>query len=135
MFYVGLLILVQMNLEESGSIQTDPGPLSNDFSRVNEVVQDSVVDRDQGPGDGTLLLQLVGLAGGLLEDPALSDEDDVATGKLLLQFTDEPEREEELSVKSRIVDRVVVSRLGRSHHDDNLTRKQVFCEVKIRIGC
>ena len=48
------------------------------------------MDRLQGPGPGPLLLQLVGLPGGLGQDPPLGDEHNVLAGELLLQLTDQP---------------------------------------------
>lgn len=91
---VRLLVLVQVDLEQPGTVQTNSGPLSHDLGGVDEVVKDSVVDRNQCPGDGPLLLQLVGLAGRLLKDATLGNEYHVATGKLLLQLADQPNRRE-----------------------------------------
>ena len=62
MFNGGLLALVQVNFEEPGTVQTDPGSLSDDFSWVNKIVQYGVVHGSQGPAHRSLLLQLVGLA-------------------------------------------------------------------------
>ena len=67
-----------------------PDPLANDLGGVDEVVQDGSVDGLQGAGPGPLLLQLVGLPGGLGQDPPLGDEDHVLPGELLLQLTDQP---------------------------------------------
>ena len=67
-----------------------PDPLANDLRGVDEVVQDGGVHRLQGAGPGPLLLQLVGLPGGLGQDPPLRDEDHVLPGELLLQLTDQP---------------------------------------------
>ena len=88
MLDVGLLVLVQMDLEEPGAVQLDPDPLSDDLGGVDEVVEDGVVHGHQGAGDGPLLLQLVGLAGGLGQDAALGDEDNVLAGELLLKLAD-----------------------------------------------
>ena len=43
-FNVGLLGFVQVNLEQSGTIQTDSDPFTNYFSRINKIIQNSVVD-------------------------------------------------------------------------------------------
>ena len=59
MFNVGLLILVQMNLEKAGSVKTESDPLADNLSRVHEVVKDSTVHGDQGTAAGSLLLLLV----------------------------------------------------------------------------
>ena len=88
MLDVGLLVLVQMDLEEPGAVEPDAHPLAHDLGGVDEVVEDGVVHGHQGAGDGPLLLQLVGLAGGLGQDAALGDEDNVLAGELLLELAD-----------------------------------------------
>ena len=45
------------------------------------------MDHGQSSGHWSLLLEKVGLSGGLLQDSALSDENNVLTAELLLQFT------------------------------------------------
>jgi hypothetical protein len=47
-FNVGLLVLVQVDLEESGAVKTDPGALANDLSGVDQVIENSVVNGNQG---------------------------------------------------------------------------------------
>ena len=47
---------------------------------------------DECARDGSLLLQLVRLPRRLGQDAALSDEDHVLPGELLLQLADEPEK-------------------------------------------
>ena len=89
MFDVGLLVLVQMDLEEPGAVQLDPDPLADDLGGVDEVVEDGGVHGHEGAGAGPLLLQHVSLAGRLGEDPALGDEDDMLAGELLLELADQ----------------------------------------------
>ena len=52
MFNVGLLVLVQVDLEESGAVKTDPGTLANDLGGVDQVIEDGVVNSNQGTGPG-----------------------------------------------------------------------------------
>ena len=87
---VGLLALVQMTFEQSCSIQLDSDSLPNNLSREHQIVQDVVVDGLQGAGPGPLLLQLVGLPGGLGLDGSLGDEHNMLATKFLLQLTDQP---------------------------------------------
>jgi hypothetical protein len=47
---VGLLVFVEMNLEESRSVELDPDTLANDLGGVDEVIEDRVVNGDQGAG-------------------------------------------------------------------------------------
>ncbi len=61
MLDVGLLVLVEVHLEQPGSVQSDPDPLANNLGRIDQVVQDGVVHGHQGAAAGALLLQLVGL--------------------------------------------------------------------------
>merc|ERR1719447_1097438 len=46
-FDVGLLIFIQMNLEQTGAIKTESNPLSNNFCGVHEVIEDSTVNSYQ----------------------------------------------------------------------------------------
>jgi len=55
-FDVGLLVLVEMDLEESGSVKPDPDTLANDLSRVNKVVEDGVVNGNQCTGPRKLFI-------------------------------------------------------------------------------
>jgi len=87
---VGLLGLVQVDLEEASSVQADPDPLSNNLSWVDKIIQDSCMNGHQGAGPGALLLQLVCLPGGLGKDPPLGDEDHVLSRELLLKLPHQP---------------------------------------------
>ena len=90
-FNVGLLGLVQVDLEEPGAVEADAGPLANNLGGVDQIVQEGVVDRDQSAGARPLLLQLVLLPGGLGQDLTLGNEDNVLAGELLLQLADQPD--------------------------------------------
>ena len=54
MFDVGLLVLVEMNLEEPGAIKTDPGALANNLGRVDEVIENGIVHSHQSAGPGKI---------------------------------------------------------------------------------
>jgi hypothetical protein len=49
-FDVGLLVLVEMNLEEPGAIETDPGAFANNLGRVDEVIENGIVHSHQSTG-------------------------------------------------------------------------------------
>lgn len=87
---VSLLVLVKMHLEQPGAIETETNPLSDDFGRVDEVVQNRTMNSHERAAARTLLLLLVHLTGGLGQDPPLGDEDHVLAGELLLQLADQP---------------------------------------------
>ena len=89
MFNVRLLGLVEMDLEDSGSVEPHSDPLADNLGGVDEVVEDRVVYGEKGARPRPLLLQLVGLSRRLGEDASLGDEDDVLAAELLLQFTDQ----------------------------------------------
>merc|ERR1719410_944928 len=89
-FNVGLLGLVQMNLEKAGSIEPNSDSLSNNLCRVDKVIQDGVVYSHQGAGSWSLLLQLVCLPGGLGKDSPLGNEHNVLAAELLLEFSHKP---------------------------------------------
>lgn len=90
-FNGGLLVLVQVHLDQLRSVQLDAHTLADDFSREDQILQDGIVDGGQSAGSWTLLLVGVTAAAlGLGQDTTLADEHDVLAGELLLQLTDQP---------------------------------------------
>jgi len=83
------ILRVEQNFEQFRSIDGDSCPLANDFGRVDQVFEDLLVHRREGSATRTLLLD-AGSARRLAQHPALSDEDDVPVGELLLQLTGQP---------------------------------------------
>lgn len=84
------LLLVQDDLEGLGAVLLGAGTLADDLDGVDEVGEDGVVDSSQSAGTGTLLLLVGTRAGGALgagQDAALSNEENVAVGELLLELT------------------------------------------------
>ena len=77
-------------LEQAGAIESNSDPLSDNLGGIDKVIEDTVVDSEKGTGPGPLLLQLVGLPGGLGQNPSLSDEHDMLSAELLLQLTNQP---------------------------------------------
>merc|ERR1719203_2121203 len=88
-FNVGLLVLVQMNLEQTGTVKTETNPLSDNFCRVNKVVEDSIVNSHQSTTARTLLLLPVHFPGRFGQNPSLGDKDHMLARELLLQFTNQ----------------------------------------------
>ena len=89
-FDVGLLGLVQVDLEQAGTIQTDPDSLANNLSWVDKVIQDVVVDSLQSSGSWSLLLQLVCLPCRLGKNSPLGNEDHMLAAELLLELSNQP---------------------------------------------
>ena len=71
-----------MYLKQTGSIESNSDPLSDNLGGVDKVIEDAVVNSEEGAGPRPLLLQLVGRPN-LGQDPALGDEQFVLAGKLL----------------------------------------------------
>lgn len=90
MLNVGLLVLVQVDLEETSAIKTEADPLADNFCWVHEVVEDSTVNGHQRTAAGSLLFLLVNFPRRLGEDSPLGNEDDMLARELLLQLTDQP---------------------------------------------
>ena len=89
-FNVGLLVLVQMNLEQTGTVKTETNPLADNFCRVNKVVEDSIVNSHQSTTAWTLLLLPVHFPGWLGQNPSLGDKDHMFARELLLEFANQP---------------------------------------------
>lgn len=67
------------------SVLLSASAFADDFGGADEVREDGVVDGRKGPG-ARALLGFAGPARREREDAALSDEQDVAVGKLLLEL-------------------------------------------------
>lgn len=86
------LLLVQDHLDGLATVLLGADALADDLDGVDEVVEDGVVDGGQGTRARTLLGLVGARVGGALgagKDAALSDEEDVAVGELLLELTGE----------------------------------------------
>lgn len=80
---------VEDDLEGLGAVLLGANALANDLDGVNEVGEDGVVDSGQSAGTGALLgLGGAGVDGalGAGQNAALSNEEDVAVGELLLEL-------------------------------------------------
>ena len=80
-----------MYLKQTGSIESNSDPLSDNLGGVDKVIEDAVVNSEEGAGPRPLLLQLVGLPGGLGQDPPLGNEHHVLAAELLLELSHKPE--------------------------------------------
>lgn len=86
------LLLIQDHLDGLAAVLLGADALADDLDGVDEVIEDGVVDGGQGTRARTLLGLVgarVGRALGAGENAALSDEEDVAVGELLLELTGE----------------------------------------------
>jgi hypothetical protein len=83
------LLLVEDDLEGLGAVLLGAGALADDLDGVDEISEDGIVDGGQSARAGALL-GLVGArvdgALGAGQDAALSNEEDVAVGELLLEL-------------------------------------------------
>ncbi len=89
MFDVRLLVLVQVDLEESGTVEAEPDPLANDLCGIDEVIEDGAVHGDERAAARTLLFLLVHFPRRLGQDPPLGNEDYVLARELLLKLTNQ----------------------------------------------
>jgi len=106
---LGLLSLIEEDLHHAASVELDANSLTNDLSRVDQVIEDGRVDRRQSAVAGSLLLLLVArLFGRFRQDAPLGDEDDVTSAELLLQLPDQTR-----------LDLLVGLELGNGDEDDD----------------
>lgn len=83
------LLLVQDDLEHLAAVLAGAGALANDFDRVDDVIEDGVVDGGQGARVGPFLRLRRSrsiAAFGPREDAARGEEEDVAVREFLLEF-------------------------------------------------
>ena len=88
-FNIGLLILIQMHLEQSSSVKTESDSLADDFCRIDEVIKDSAVYSDQSAATRTFLLLLIHFPSRLGQNPPLGNEGDVFARELFLKFANQ----------------------------------------------
>jgi len=84
-----LLILVELNLVKSRSIESNSGSSADDLSGEAKIFKDLVVDVGEGSAEWSLLLLVSGLSSGLGKDSSLGENDDVLARELLLEFSDD----------------------------------------------
>ena len=89
MFNIGLLILIQMHLEQASTVETESNPLANNFCRVDEVIKDGAVDSNQSAAAWTLLLLLVHFPSRFGQNPPLGNEGDMLARELLLKLANQ----------------------------------------------
>jgi len=82
------LLGIKEDLDNLMAILLRAYTLADDLGGVDKVTEDSVMDGGESSVAGTLLLD-ARAAAGKGEDAALSDEDNVAVGELLLELTGE----------------------------------------------
>lgn len=85
-----LLILIQVNLNQLGTIQFHTDALANNLSWEDEIVENCIVDSSQSTATWSLLF--VGIWAAALwlgQDPTLGTEDNVTSREFLLQFTNQ----------------------------------------------
>jgi hypothetical protein len=109
--------LIDIHSDELSTVLSNSCPLADNLGRPYHLVEDLLVDGSEGSGTGSLLAgsgSRVSL--GLGEDTSLGEEDDVFVGKLLLEFSGEPN--------------------GRNKFDDGGVREHydVLVEMGERIG-
>lgn len=127
---IGLVLGIKVNLHDTLSVDLDAGSLPNDFGRVDEVVQDGLVDSRQCARAWAGSVRLVTAVEGLSKNGTLGDNENVTSGELLFQLTDKS-----------LVDLVEgFSQFVRNIEEDSLSASAAFDllgsgNVKIPKGC
>lgn len=86
---IGLVTSIKVNLEHTTSINLTAGTLSSDLSGVHNILKDGILNRSQGTRTRAKTLGLLGTSVGLSENVTLCDNNDVTSGELLLELTDQ----------------------------------------------
>lgn len=101
-FEGGMVLTIKEDLDQLGSINANLCALTNDFSRVNEVLEELFVDRGQGTRARTHLGDTRS-ASRFLKDATLSDQENVTVREFLFEFTNKTSLDlmETLEVRDR----------------------------------
>ena len=83
---IGLVTSIEVDLENTTSINLAAGALSSDLSGVDDVLKDGILDSSQSTGAGTQSLGLLGTSIALSKNVTLGNDDDVTSRELLLQL-------------------------------------------------
>jgi hypothetical protein len=86
---IGLVLAVQVDLEDSLSVGLDPCSLSYNFSRVADIVQDSILDLGEGTRTRARSLGLCASVVGLSQNGALGNDQNMASREFLFQLSDQ----------------------------------------------
>lgn len=87
MFNCCLLVLVQVNFDQLGTVQFHTNALSNNLSWEDKIVEDCIVDSGQSAASWSLLFVGVGASTLWLgQNSAFGTEHDVTAREFLLQF-------------------------------------------------
>lgn len=90
MFDGGLLVLVQVNLDQLRTVQLDADTFANDFSWEYQIFQHGIEHSGQCSGTWTLLFQWVACVTlWFWQNFSLSNENNMLSGEFLLQFTNQ----------------------------------------------
>jgi hypothetical protein len=77
-----------LHLDDASLVSLDTGALAGNLGGENQVLQELLMDRSKSARARALLLD-TRVAGGLGHDAALTNEDNVAVGELLLELASE----------------------------------------------
>lgn len=86
--HVGLVATVKVNLEDAASVDLAAGALSSNLGGVYDVFQNGVLDSGESAGTRAKSSGLLRTSVALSKNVALSDNDNMLSGKFLLQLTD-----------------------------------------------
>ncbi|CAH0368472.1 unnamed protein product, partial [Pelagomonas calceolata] len=105
---VDLVLRVEQHLQHLGAVQLAPRALADDLRRVDQIVEDGVLDRRQRAAPRPRALRLRAPRVVLAQDRPLAHHNHVPPRELLLELADEPR-----------LDLVVFFQLGEGHEDDD----------------
>lgn len=124
MFNGGLLVLVQMDLDQLRAIELDADPLANDLSRKDKIFKDGVVNGGESARTRPLLLVLhPRLPGRLGQDLSLAHKHHVLAAELLLQFAHQTR-----------LDLLELLQLRHGHIDDHRLQKRNNVQYRGQAG-
>lgn len=83
---ISLVLALQVNLKHPLSVNLDASALSSDFGGVNNILQDRILDSGEGTRTRTGSVAFLVTGERLSEDGTLGNNQNMASGKLLLEF-------------------------------------------------
>ena len=87
-FDISLVLGIKINLKNSLSINLATSSLSNNLSRVNNIVKDSILYSSQSAAARANSRSFVGTRERFSKNSTLGDDDNLTSAVLLLKFTD-----------------------------------------------
>jgi hypothetical protein len=87
---IGLILAVQIDLEDTLSVGLDPSSFTDNFSGIADIIKNGVLDLGEGTRSRTWSLGLLVAVVRLSQNGALGNNEDMLSGEFFFELSDQP---------------------------------------------